>query len=164
MPGNMSRKDSNRSRGASWVVVQVVLIGLFVASVVGGGDPPDVPGIVFARITGIAVATIGAAVSVWAFRYHGSNLTPFPRPVEGMPLIEGGPYRYVRHPMYAGIILFTFGVGLAYANVVTLLSSVAFVVFFMAKSGHEEELLVAGVSGYREYRSSVPWRLIPYLL
>ncbi len=63
-----------------------------------------------------------------------------------------------------GGIVFTLGVGLAYANAATLLSSLAFTVFFMAKSGHEEDLLVANVPGYRDYRSSVPWRLIPYLL
>lgn len=146
------------------MVGQVLLFALFLASVIGGGEPPDVPGIVFARITGVVVALGGAVISVWAFRYHGSNLTPFPRPVDGMPLIEDGPYRYVRHPMYTGIIVFTLGVGLAYANAVTLLSSLAFTVFFMAKSGHEEELLVAELPGYRDYRSSVPWRLIPYLL
>lgn len=165
MPENMSHNDSDQPpRGTSWVVGQVLLFGLFLASVIGGGEPPDVPGIVFAQITGVLVALGGAVFSVWAFRYHGANLTPFPRPVDDMPLIEDGPYRYVRHPMYTGIIVFTLGVGLAYANPVTMLSSVAFTVFFMAKSGYEEELLVAHVPGYRDYRSAVPWRLIPYLL
>lgn len=165
MPENMSHSDSNKPpRGTGWVVGQVVLFGLFLASVIGGGDVPDIPGIIFARITGVVVALGGAAISIWAFRYHGPDLSPFPRPVEGQGLIDQGPYRYVRHPMYTGIIVFTLGVGLAYANPVTMLSSLAFTVFFMAKSGYEEELLVAHVPGYRDYRSEVPWRLLPYLL
>ena len=172
MPENMSSSDSDHdepphrqtSRGASWVLGQVVLFVLFIVSVVAGGGAPDIPGIVFAQIVGVVVAIGGAAISVWAFRYHGSDLTPFPRPVEGQELITGGPYRYVRHPMYTGIITFTLGVGLAYANAATLLSSLAFVVFFMAKSGYEEDMLVAEVPGYRAYRSSVPWRLIPFVM
>jgi protein-S-isoprenylcysteine O-methyltransferase Ste14 len=66
--------------------------------------------------------------------------------------------------MYSGIIAFTLGVGMAYANPVTMLSSVAFTVFFMAKSGHEEDMLVEDVPGYRNYRSAVPWRLIPFVM
>ena len=53
---------------------------------------------------------------------------------------------------------------MAYANPVTMLSSVAFTVFFMAKSGHEEDMLVAEVPGYKSYRSDVPWRLIPFVM
>ena len=68
------------------------------------------------------------------------------------------------HPMYTGIIVFTLGVGLAYANPVTVMSSLAFTVFFMAKTGHEEEHLIRDVPGYRQYRSDVPWRLIPYVM
>ena len=167
MPDNLSQNDSHMppsGRGAGWVVAQVGLFGLFVATLFAGDGVPDLPGIVFAQIVGVIVALGAAAFSIWAFRYHGSNLTPFPRPVEGMGLIEEGPYRYVRHPMYTSIIFFSLGVGLAYANAATMLSSVVFVVFFMAKSGHEEDMLVAEVPGYRQYRSDVPWRLIPYLL
>lgn len=166
MPENMSEPNSEMppARGTSWVIGQVVLFCLFIVSLVGGNGIPDIPGIVFAQIVGVVVALGGAALSVWAFLHHGADLTPFPRPNAGQQLIDVGPYRYVRHPMYSGIVAFTLGVGLAYANPITVLCSFAFVVFFMAKTGYEEELLVAHVEGYREYRSSVPWRLIPYLL
>ena len=151
-------------RGGWWVVGQILLFVLFVASLFASSETADVPGLVFAQIVGVVVAVGGAALSVWAYRYHGSRLTPFPHPPENMALIDAGPYRYVRHLMYSGIIAFTLGVGLAYANPVTMLSSVAFAVFFMAKSGHEEDMLVAEVPGYRQYRSEVPWRLIPYVM
>lgn len=171
MPDNLSQNDSGQGpdhpetpRGGAWVVGQGVLFVLFIVTVVAGGGPPDVPGIVFAQIVGVLVALGGVALGLWSFRYHGSRLTPFPKPIEGQTLIDQGPYRYVRHPMYSGIIAFTLGVGLAYANGATILSSIAFTVFFMAKSGHEEDLLIDEIPGYRHYRSVVPWRLIPYLL
>lgn len=174
MPDNLSQSDSEHEgqmegggtdgRGGVWVAGQVVLFGLFLVSVIGSGPIPDVPGIQFARIVGILVALGGAALSSWAFVHHGSDLTPFPKPVDGQQLIDQGPYRHVRHPMYSGIIAFTLGVGLAYANPATMLSSLAFTVFFMAKTGHEEELLIRHVPGYRAYRAAVPWRLIPFVL
>jgi protein-S-isoprenylcysteine O-methyltransferase Ste14 len=66
--------------------------------------------------------------------------------------------------MYTGIVIFTLGVGLAYANPVALLSSVTFLVFFMAKTGREEEMLMEKVDGYRSYRTDVPWRIIPFVM
>jgi protein-S-isoprenylcysteine O-methyltransferase Ste14 len=170
MPENLSQGDSHpsnptpSSRGTAWVIGQGVLFLLFFISVLAGGAAPDIPGIVFAQVVGVLVAVGGAVLSGWSAIYHGWALSPFPKPNDGQQLIDQGPYRYVRHPMYSGIIAFTLGVGLAYANPVTLLSSLAFTVFFMAKSGHEEDLLVAEIPGYRQYRSAVPWRLIPFLL
>ncbi|RLE11680.1 MAG: isoprenylcysteine carboxylmethyltransferase family protein, partial [Actinobacteria bacterium] len=117
-----------------------------------------------AQITGLVVGVSGAAVSVWSLLQHGWNVSPFPRPVEGAQLVDSGPYRFVRHPMYTGIVIFTLGVGLAYTNPAVLLSSVTFLVFFMAKTGREEEMLVNNVDGYRSYRTSVPWRIIPFVM
>ena len=169
MPENMSQNDSDEgdgfaAKGGWWVVGQVLLFALFIGSLFAAPETEDVPALLFAQVVGVAVAVGGAILSVWAYRYHGAELTPYPKPNEGTRLIEAGPYRYVRHPMYSGIIAFTLGVGLAYANPVTILSSIAFTVFFMAKSGHEEDLLVANVPGYRQYRSQVHWRLIPFVM
>ena len=114
MPENLSQDDSDMpssNRGGWWVVGQVVLFGFFIASVVFREPVTESPGLVISQIFGVLVALFGAAISVWAFRYHGSSLSPFPKPPEGMHLIDGGPYRYVRHPMYSGIIAFTLGVG-----------------------------------------------------
>lgn len=143
---------------------QALMFGLFVASLIWGDSVDDVPGLVVIQIVGLVLAFIGAAMSGWAAVHHGARLTPFPKPTDGMPLIDAGPYRFVRHPMYTGIIAFVFGVGLAYANLPTVLTGFLFVVFFMAKTGEEEDMLVRDVPGYREYRSSVPWRLIPYVM
>ena len=166
MPENMSHNDSTMtdSRGVSWVVAQGVLFVLFLIAVFAGEAVSGVPGLVFVWIIGVAVAVAGSALTVWAVVLHGSRLSPFPFPVDGAPVIDSGPYRYVRHPMYSGIVLFTLGVGLGYGKPIVLLSSLTFLVFFVAKSGHEEDMMVTHMDGYREYRSRVPWRIIPYLV
>jgi protein-S-isoprenylcysteine O-methyltransferase Ste14 len=150
--------------GVAWVIAQGALFAIFVGAVVFGESVNEVPGLIFVQITGLVVAAAGAALSVWSLMQHGWSVSPFPRPVDDAHLVESGPYRYVRHPMYSGIIVFTLGVGLAYANPVVLLTSFTFLVFFMAKTGSEEEMLVEKVPGYRSYRSDVPWRLVPFLM
>lgn len=155
--------EEDASLGVGWVVAQAILFGIFLVSLITGEVVSDVPGLVFAQITGLVVAVAGAAISMWSLMQHGWRVSPFPRPMDGAQLIETGPYAYVRHPMYSGIIAFTLGVGLAYANPVALLTSATFLVFFMAKTGREEEMLVQSFVDYRAYRSDVPWRLIPFV-
>lgn len=164
MPDNMSRSDSDMGRGVGWVAAQGVLFAFFLTAIIFGEPVDEIPGLIFAQIVGVIVGAGGAGVSLWALLQHGWNVSPFPRPAEGALLVDSGPYRYVRHPMYSGIIAFTLGVGLAYANPVAMLSSVTFLVFFMAKTGREEEMLVDTVDGYRAYRSRVPWSLIPFVV
>ncbi len=166
MPENMSHDDSDmgNERGVGWVVAQGALFVFFFIAVVAGGSVSDVPGLVVVWILGVLFAIAGAALSLWSVLLHGSRLSPFPFPVEGMEVIDTGPYRYVRHPMYSGIVLFTMGVGLAYGKPTVLLASLTFLVFFVAKSGHEEDMMVKYMDGYRTYRSAVPWRIIPYLV
>ncbi len=160
----MSPIDSDMERGTGWVVAQGAIFTLFLFAVVFGETIEDVPGLIFARIIGLVAGICGATVSVWSLLQHGWKVSPFPRPVEDAHLVDSGPYRFVRHPMYTGIVMFTLGVGLAYANPVALLSSVTFLVFFMAKTGREEEMLVEKIDGYRLYRTDVPWRIIPFVM
>lgn len=164
MPDNLSQSDSNMSLGVGWVIAQGALFVFFFMALISGDAVSGVPGLVVAQAIGLFVALGGALLSVWSLMQHGWRVSPFPKPVDGAQLVESGPYRYVRHPMYSGIVLFTLGVGLAYANPVVLLTSFTFLVFFMAKTGREEEMLVAGVPGYRAYRSAVHWRLIPFVM
>ena len=161
---NMSQLDSDMERGTSWVVAQGAIFAFFLITILFGDTVEDVPGLIFAQIVGLIVGISGAAVSVWSLLQHGSRVSPFPRPADGAHLVDSGPYRYVRHPMYSGIVIFTLGVALAYANPVALLSPATFLVFFMAKTGREEEMLLERVPGYGAYRSEVPWRIVPFVM
>ncbi len=162
----MSRNDSSVSgqKGVAWVATQGVLFVFFLISVVVGDSLSDIPGVMFIWVAGVFVAVGGAVLTTWSVLLHGSQFSPFPFPVEGMAVIDRGPYRFVRHPMYAGIVFFTLGVGLAYTTPVVLVSSLTFLVFFAAKSAHEEAMMVKYMDGYAAYRSSVPWRIVPFIV
>jgi len=104
----------------------------------------------------------GGVLGTWGMLALGRNLTPFPKPVEGGGMVTHGPYRFVRHPIYAGLILGTLGLALVRANLFGLgLSAVVFV-FFDRKSRREEQWLCETYDGYAAYQSRVR-KLIPWL-
>lgn len=160
----MSGDDQGQSRGVWWIVVQGVLFVFFIAALAFGETVDDFDGLVYIQSAGLLLGIFGAFLSVWSIIQHRSGVSPFPKPIEGAVLVDSGPYRYVRHPMYSGIIAFTLGAGVAFAIPSAALVSPAFLVFFMVKSSHEEEMLAESVPGYRQYRSAVHWRLIPKVL
>src|SRR4051812_10983463 len=95
-------------RGEGWVVLQLVLFVLIAVaawrSVAGGGEPP-----LALRLAGTAMCAAGLLVLVWGASALGSFLTPFPRPTERNELVTGGPFRWVRHPIYSGVLLTALG-------------------------------------------------------
>ncbi len=156
--------EPSRDRGVIWVAIQgvlfVVFFGVFLLS-----DPiADFSGLLAVRIIGVIVALAGSGLSIWAVRLHGPELSPYPSPVPGTQVITEGVYRWVRHPMYGGIVLFSLGTGLAYAKPWVLVTAVLFLVFFAAKSKHEEQLLVDFFEDYAAYQATVRWRIIPFLV
>ena len=58
---------------------------------------------------GALLAVAGAGLAVWAARVLGRALTPFPQPAAAGTLVESGPFHRVRHPIYAGGLLFFLG-------------------------------------------------------
>jgi protein-S-isoprenylcysteine O-methyltransferase Ste14 len=74
-------------------------------------------------------------------------------------LVRHGPYRFVRHPIYAFEALFFFGYLLAVPTPRSFIVIVAWTVLQVGRIVREERIL----SGYHEYRQQVRWRLIPFV-
>lgn len=147
------------ARGGGWVAAQFALMALcFVAFVI----PPDWPARVRGALSavGAALAICGVALGVWAYRALGRALTPFPRPVEGAPLVASGPYAIVRHPFYAGGILFFTGWSLL-AGPVALGVTCLLAVLWAGKVAVEERYLALAHPGYEAYKARVRRRLVP---
>jgi protein-S-isoprenylcysteine O-methyltransferase Ste14 len=76
-------------------------------------------------------------------------------------VIDSGPYRYVRHPMYAGMVLFVIGTALMLGSLWALaVTPVLFVMLGLRIRG-EEHVLRQDLAGYSEYMTKTPWRLVP---
>jgi protein-S-isoprenylcysteine O-methyltransferase Ste14 len=78
-------------------------------------------------------------------------------------VISTGPYRYVRHPMYAGALLFFAGMSLLLGSWWGLVPAVVLAVLFGIRIPIEEQALRAGLDGYDIYAKRVRYRLIPLI-
>ena len=76
-------------------------------------------------------------------------------------VISTGPYRFVRHPMYAGALHLILGIPLALGSLWGLLFSVSMTGLIVWRLIHEEKYLSKNLSGYVAYCASTRYRLIP---
>jgi protein-S-isoprenylcysteine O-methyltransferase Ste14 len=79
----------------------------------------------------------------------------------GHKVIDTGPYQYVRHPMYTGLILRSIGTPLLLGSWWGLCQTSVMVILVVVRLLFEERALSAGLEGYNRYIERVPYRLIP---
>jgi len=81
------------------------------------------------RITGAILTAMGIALAIWARVHLGRNWSPRPAMKVGHELITSGPYRFVRHPIYTGLLTALLGSGLVNGPLWTVVLFVAVVNF-----------------------------------
>jgi protein-S-isoprenylcysteine O-methyltransferase len=111
---------------------------------------------------GTAVFAVGLAIRWYAIIYLGRFFTVNVAIAQDHKLIEGGPYRHVRHPSYSGGLLAFLGLGLCIGNWVSLVVvAVPILAVFLWRIHVEEAALLAGLGNqYRSYMDRTK-RLIP---
>ncbi len=92
----------------------------------------------------------------------GEHLSPLVAPCEPAALVERGPYRLLRHPMYLAELALAFGAPLLLGARLTLLVSLLFAVLVIRRIGVEEKLLGARLADYGSYAART-YRLVPYV-
>lgn len=110
-------------------------------------------------LAGLALGAGGAGVSLSGVRALGTNLTPYPRPLEDGRLIQGGIYGVVRHPIYTGLVLMALAWSLLRASLPSLLLSAVLALFFDRKARREEVWLREQYPEYGEYARRVRRRV-----
>jgi protein-S-isoprenylcysteine O-methyltransferase Ste14 len=106
-------------------------------------------------LAGAAASLGGLAVSLWTF-------VTFPKIgtghyiASGQVVISIGPYGWVRHPTYLGVLLMWFGLGLAYRNVFVLALAAGVGALYALYARSEERMMLAAFGdAYSSYRSGV---------
>ncbi len=79
----------------------------------------------------------------------------------GHKVCTTGPYRYVRHPMYVGVIIFVLCFPLALGSLMALILSVPIILVFLIRTSLEDKTLHKELEGYKEYADTVRYKLIP---
>ena len=105
------------------------------------------------QMVGMLLWIAGIITSLTALITLSRNLSPFPTPKPNSELIQSGIYKYVRHPIYSGILLFTLGFSLYSENTLRLVIFLLLLVLFRFKAVYEEKLLQNKFSDYEEYKN-----------
>ncbi len=114
------------------------------------------------RVAAFALLTFASTLSTWAIV---SN--PFFSPGVGIQSDRGhysvtsGPYRYIRHPGYAGSILFNLATTMMLGSLWALIPAAISIALFVIRIILEDSTLQKELYGYKEYAKKVRYRLIP---
>ncbi len=135
------------------------MLAAVAAPLLWGAAPFD--GAIALQATGAAVTALGILLALAGLATLGRALTPFPRPLADAQLRQSGVYGWVRHPIYGGLILASFGWSLYWLSLPGLLCSAVVLLFFDRKSAFEEHFLRARFPEYpgyaRRVRKLLPW-------
>lgn len=95
---------------------------------------------------------LGALITLIAVLQLNVHLSPFPSPLPGSRLIVKGVYKFVRHPIYTGIMMGFFGFAIIADSGYKLMVAAILSILFYFKSIYEEKRMVEVFSGYLEYK------------
>jgi len=114
------------------------------------------------QLAGLLGFLAGLGLGTWA-----AAANPFFTPEvrlqgdRGQRVITAGPYRLVRHPGYAGGILFMLLSGVALGSWWSILPMLAVIAALLRRTALEDRLLRRGLPGYTDYAGTVRFRLVP---
>jgi Putative protein-S-isoprenylcysteine methyltransferase len=159
-----SRRHDNAKPWDRYLVAAIVISG-WASMVVAGLDfRYGWTGIspITLQAAAFALVVFSGGILIWAM---ASN--PFFSAVvrvqdeRGQTVITGGPYRYVRHPGYAGWILYMLFLPLMLGSFIAVVPGVIAAVLDIVRTYLEDRILLSELAGYREYAGRVRYRLVP---
>jgi len=135
------------------------------------GVPRMVPALLRARFIapdpaldalGAVMTLSGVGFAIWARRHLGRNWSGNVTVKEEHALIRSGPYAFLRHPIYSGVLLALLGTALAFGEWRTLGALLLFFLAILRRIAAEETQMRQAFPGYDQYRSE-SWALVPFL-
>jgi protein-S-isoprenylcysteine O-methyltransferase Ste14 len=162
--GNLSPGE-REDRGNRWVLIVFGLIGLLDSYLPAYCDRTDfwtVDGEAI-RWLGVALFAGGGALRLWPVFVLGDRFSGLVAIQPGHSLATDGVYRVVRNPSYLGLLIMTFGWGLAFRSWLGVLLAALLIPPLIARIRAEERLLRTQFGDEYEAYCSRTWRLLPGL-
>jgi protein-S-isoprenylcysteine O-methyltransferase Ste14 len=150
-----------RDRGTR-ALVAVSLGAAIAAASVATSAAPSLPVPVAVQVCGVIVMWLGLATRVWAVAALGGAFRTTVEVDRDQAVVSTGPYKWIRHPSYAGLLLILAGLGFAVGNWLSVVACVVLPLPALAWRIHVEEAELSRVLGdaYRSYQTRTA-RLIP---
>jgi protein-S-isoprenylcysteine O-methyltransferase Ste14 len=111
------------------------------------------------NLASTACVLIGIVMMLVTIRHLGRSFSLVP---QARTVVQTGPYRWIKHPLYLSEEIATAGVVLQYLSPVTVIILILHIAIQVTRIRYEEELLRRNCPEYSSYESS-RWRLIPYV-
>lgn len=108
----------------------------------------------------LVFAVFGILIIILGMLQLNKNLSPFPTPKKDAALMTGGLFKYVRHPIYTGILITTFFLAFYLNSGYKLIIFVLLLILFYFKTEYEEKALEEKFPEYESYKASTG-RFIP---
>lgn len=157
--------NARRSNSMQWVIRALVAGIIIVHFLFGGAMLPFVisPPNPTLGTVGVALCALGVALAIWARVYLGKNWG-MPMTLKQRPeLVKTGPYSYVRHPIYTGMLLAMLGSALA-TSLLWLGALLLLGAYFIYSAAQEEKMMLKEFpDAYPAYVKQTKM-LIPFLL
>jgi protein-S-isoprenylcysteine O-methyltransferase Ste14 len=117
-----------------------------------------------ASMVGATAAMLGAVLTAWAMRSNRffSSVVRIQKD-RGHTVVEGGPYRFIRHPGYTGMAAFTLATPLILGSYWSFAPAAASVAVTVLRTAMEDSTLNSELDGYADYARRVRYRLVPAL-
>ena len=112
---------------------------------------------------GAAICVVGLIGAILSRKILADNWSENVEFKQGHQLVERGPYRHVRHPIYSTILVMCLGTALAYNRLIGIVSLLLFLIGFLIKLKQEERLLLRHFpEEYPAYRARTKM-LVPFV-
>jgi len=166
-PELMAERGQPRENVKDWdkVLTSLITFPILALLIVAGLDErfgwsPQLA--VAIHLIGLAFIALGQGLFSWAMASNTFFSTAVRIQIDRDHTVSsGGPYRYVRHPGYVGMIVSLLATALAFGSLWALIPAGLAAVLLVVRAALEDKTLLEELDGYTEYAERVRYRLLP---
>ncbi len=149
---NKVKKEKSSIVETGSMTIFFILIYLFLRFKIGSFEYTTI----YQVVIGLILMVFGTWFNIWGRHYLGKNWANQIKIYKNHNLVTTGPYKIVRHPLYASIIWMFYASSIVYSNyLVFILTTIVFIPFMFYRAKQEEKLLKVNFEDYNQYTKEV---------
>jgi len=114
----------------------------------------------YLEAAGFAGMVLAFSVMFWVMR-ENTYLSRAVEVQEGQRVITTGPYKYVRHPLYAAMLVYCISVPVSMGSFYGIIPSLGMIALMLVRTSKEDKFLHEKLPGYKEYAQKTRYKLVP---